>query len=392
MIIFKSKLLEALLKNDIDEIVQLVYQELNCPFNITDESYHLKVQIPLEPIHDLIWDTYLKNNTLPPHIIKLLDEDQLLEKGYSSNKPYIVLSPTLGEYPRVTIRIKYEQKIYGYLTVYYINRNVTEDDLDKIELVSQVLAHYYSKKEKNISSIQNIYELFITQLLLGQIKNEDDLSRWQNSLQVPIQSNVQIVCAKLDQKSNFLLRNIYHEIKNYYNYDKCTLFKDGFYLLFDQINLTSNQTLQKNIISSLQKYDFKIGISDTYSQLIQTHTYRKQAEITSALCKPGKMLYFSNYYLEAISYLIKDKKIYIHPSFDLLKEYDKNNKTEYLNTLISYLTHFGRQHEMELELKVHRNTIRNRLNFIENVCAISLDDAYTFTSLYMSYIIYHDCA
>ena len=70
----------------------------------------------------------------------------------------------------------------------------------------------------------------------------------------------------------------------------------------------------------------------------------------------------------------------------------KSFKTEYFNTLISYLNHFGRHNEIENELKVHRNTIRNRLNFIENLCEISLDDAYTFACLYMSYVIYNNCA
>lgn len=393
MIEFKSKLLEALLDDDINKIIQIIYQELNCHFNITDEYYRLKVQIPAEPIHDLIWDTYLTNASLPPHIIKLLNEDQLLEKGYSSDKPYIVNSPTLGELPRVTLGIKNDQKIYGYLTVYYIDKIITDEDLNKIEIASQVLAYYYSKKEKNISSIQNVYELFINQLFLGQIKNEEDLCLWQNSLPIPINPKYQIVCATFGQKSNFVfLKKIYNEIKTYFNYEKCTLVDDRLYFIFDHIDHQASQTLLMNIVSFLQKYDLKIGISNSYYQLIQTRNYCKQAEIASSLCKPKQYLYFSNCYLEAISTFIHEKNIYIHPSFVILKEYDKRNKTEYFNTLLSYLHHFGRHNEIEAELKVHRNTIRNRLNFIENLCEISLDDAYTFTSLYMSYIIYSNCA
>ena len=163
--------------------------------------------------------------------------------------------------------------------------------------------------------------------------------------------------------------------------------------MFDEIQNPTNQTLLKQLITTLQKYDVKIGVSVAFSNLLHTRIYRKQAEIASSLSKNGQCIYFSSHVLEAIKLVLEDTKhIYIHPAFEILKAFDQKNKTEYYPTLRSYLSHFGKHNEIEEDLKIHRNTVRNRLSNIEKMTSISLEDPYTFTHLYISYILLSHCA
>lgn len=387
--LFKSKMLEALLRNDLENISKVFYEELECPFNITDEFYHVIVQIPKQPIDDLIWDSYLKDNTLPTEIIKLLNDNRLIEKGYNENKPYIIEDKSLGGYPRVTSAIHLDGKIFGYLTVYYLEKDIPTTDLHLIEITSQTLALYFSRNTSDFSSVQNIYELMINQLFLELINNKEELERWQSILPKKIEGECVIVCADSpSSKGIHLLQKLCNEIKIHFQYPKCTVFRNRLYVLVDDFKSNNGKSMFTRILSMLESYGLKLGISFCFSNLLETRTYRKQAEFAADFGISNTINYFSDNVLEiVVKQTNENRSVFTHSAFDLLKRFDQENKTDYYKTLISYLKNFGRQNGIEQELKVHRNTVHNRLTMIEKIVGCSLDDAYTFCHLYLSFIM-----
>ena len=391
---FNSNLLECLLANDLNKLITTIYEELQCPFNITDEYYHLLVQIPKKKINDLIWDSYVDHNSLSVDIVKLLNENNLIGKGYFSPTPYMITSPSLGKYPRVTVRLNHEEKIFGYLTVYYIDKEPSENDLSKIEIAGKVLAYYYNKNRTQLSTIQNIYELVLNNLFLELINTEEELMEYQSILPVPLKEKCIILCVQSENDSNItFLQKISNELKYHYHFDKCTIYKENLYLLFDEIQRTSTQKIFDQCIKLLCEYQLKIGISGVFSNLLNARIYRKQAEISASLCEKGKTLYFSDGALDAIALQLKaNSNIFVHPAFETLKDYDFKNNTEYFKTLQCYVQHFAKHNEIEKVLQIHRNTVRNRLGAIENITQISLEDPYTFTHLYLSLILMQHCA
>ena len=388
---YEAALLSALLDDDLEAVCEIISHELEGLTNITDESYNLIAQFPKKRINEAIWDSYLIEKTLPADLIKLLNEKNLIEQGLFSDKPFVTTLDTAKDYNRIITRIMMSQKIYGYLTV-YIKTDVTDEDIEKLGLAAKVIAYQMYKKEDTNNYIGDIYELFISNLFNQNIHSEKDLTEWQKAMPVPLRKPYRIICAGEKNHFNYAYMNtVLKKIKNQYHYLSCTIYQDQLYLLVDKVEEKGQMQLMDEMIELLKSYDLNIGISNDFSELLLAELYRQQASLT-ALLQRKDSLYFMDEALQLMNEEIKDKQeLYIHPAIKILSAFDQKNSTEYLKTLFSYLRLFAHHVAIENELKIHRNTVYNRIRTIEELCGIDLSDAYTFTHLYLSYLMSDDC-
>lgn len=387
---YEAALLLALLEDDLEAVCEIISRELNGLTNITDESYSLIAQFPKKRINEAIWDSYLTEKTLPAGLIKLLNEKNLIEKGLSAEKPFVTTLDTAKDYNRVITRIVMNQKIYGYLTV-YMKTDVTEEDMSKLSLAAKVIAYQMYKKEDANNYIGDIYELFISNLFNQNIHSEKELAEWQKAMPVSLCEPYRMICADGQNHRNVAYMNtILKKIKNQYHYLSGTIYQDQLYLLVDKVEEKGQIQLMDEMIKLLKSYDLNIGISNKFSRLLDANLYRQQASLT-ALLQKKESPYFIDETLQLVNEEIKEKQeIFIHPAIKILSSFDQKNGSEYLKTLYSYLRHFAHHLAIENELKIHRNTVYNRIRTIEELCGIDLSDAYTFTHLYLSYLM-SDC-
>ncbi len=65
---------------------------------------------------------------------------------------------------------------------------------------------------------------------------------------------------------------------------------------------------------------------------------------------------------------------YLHPSIEILRLYDQKNGTAYLQTLRIYINSMCNHSKTIAKMHIHRNTLLYRLNKIQELCGISLED------------------
>lgn len=392
---YKAKLLDILLKNDLNELARYISEELHCPFNITDVFFNMIVQYPKKPIGDIIWDSYLESKILPAEIIKNLDEKKLIERNPFSTEPFLISSETFDNYPRICARLVSGKKSYGCITIYFIDCDITDDILQKINIARDVIIYHLSKTPDLQVVVSNRYETFIGKLFDGQIYSEKSLDDWRRFLPDSLTPSYCILCAYTDAPSNSsLIATVLNDIKNIYRYFKCTLYHDKLYFIFQDIHSHSHKLLMNQIIHQLKTYGLKIGLSEPFEELLLATSFRKQAVIAATNADKGDYLLFHKIALSMLSHHIisnDELSIFVHPAFHTLMSFDQKNNTEYYDTLLSYIKNFGRQKAMEYELKVHKNTVHNRIKAIESLTKIDLTDAYTFSYLFISYYIMKDC-
>ena len=63
-------------------------------------------------------------------------------------------------------------------------------------------------------------------------------------------------------------------------------------------------------------------------------------------------------------------------------EYDEKNGTKYFETLKAFIACGGSKQKASQELYIHRNSLTYRLNFIEDLLDVSLDDVAVQTKLW----------
>ena len=94
--------------------------------------------------------------------------------------------------------------------------------------------------------------------------------------------------------------------------------------------------------------------------------------------KEKRMICFEHaalYYLKQIFDKKQDLDILEPPGLQRLREYDEQNHTDYMQTLLNYLQHERNVVETSEALFIHRNTLAYRIRKIEEITGLDLDDA-----------------
>ncbi|MCR4435705.1 MAG: helix-turn-helix domain-containing protein [Clostridiales bacterium] len=78
---------------------------------------------------------------------------------------------------------------------------------------------------------------------------------------------------------------------------------------------------------------------------------------------------------------------FCHPSLLTLMEYDRNNNANYTRTLYVFILNKGNQNESAKILHIHRTTMIYRMEKIEAIMDIKLDNIHLMYNLYLSFMI-----
>lgn len=390
-------LLDALITGGINHIAEAAHKYLRHPFLITDAEYNIIVQIPNEKIGDFLWDSIFDNKNIEFDMIHVLSEEQLIEKGYETNNPIYVNWGAFEKYPRVLSNIMIDGSIAGYSAVIYSEGICTEQDIENIELINKIISIEFQRQNISGYATENFQNLFLKNLLEGKIKNHEDLSLWKSNLNEKFNGKYLVLAAESNKGINEVLSLPYirKNILSYYPTLVGAILDDRIYILIANI---SEQNLFEaklnNILKFLMKYNLKVGISNVFSEIIDLHIYRKQADFAlneSLSIADSKLCFYQDFALNEIFQAVKKnmhRQSYIHPAIEKLIEYDKEKKTEYFSTLYHYILSMCNGPETTERLHIHRNTLPYRLKMIEKIADINLNDNKTCANLLCSLYLY----
>ena len=127
------------------------------------------------------------------------------------------------------------------------------------------------------------------------------------------------------------------------------------------------------------------GISNVFQDLTYCKHYYRQAK-TAAESKRSKIVYFqslaSEYILQAVD---NQTKYYArHPLVFCLEKRDRQEKTDFVNTLREYLLCERSTRRAAEHLFIHRNTLQYRINAIKDLNTVDLEDDYERQNLLLS--------
>ena len=127
------------------------------------------------------------------------------------------------------------------------------------------------------------------------------------------------------------------------------------------------------------------GISNVFQDLTYCKHYYRQAK-TAAESKRSKIVYFqslaSEYILQAVD---NQTKYYArHPLVFCLGKRDRQEKTDFVNTLREYLLCERSTRRAAEHLFIHRNTLQYRINAIKDLNMVDLEDDYERQYLLLS--------
>lgn len=146
-----------------------------------------------------------------------------------------------------------------------------------------------------------------------------------------------------------------------------------------------------NTVSEKTSDNLYMGIGNRCYSLRAVHySYIKSKKVLSICSDENKLtdyeeLGFTRLLLNTIDR--KELEDYSCHVLGTFKEYDRNNQTDFLNTIKSYVMNNGNINKISLDLHLHRNTCLYRITKIKEIFNINIEDPYVRADIINAFCI-----
>ena len=386
---------------DMDELADLIGDLLQNPITIEDADHRLIAYSSHGDSTDPArWSTIM-GRRVPEKVLTRLWKDGVFQALWTQDDPvHIPAKDEVGLGKRVAIAIRRGNDVLGYIWAQEVNRPLTEKDDEILRQAARAAVTRLIQRQGKRKAEEQRRNEFLWELLLGNFTSETAIRQKAENLQVQLPAPY-LICVveapgeRLDQYLYPLLMR-----------DKLYWVVDGSQLVL-LIGLHSGKKPdQDELIRKVEQF-----LADSLGKLV---THAKEGLVTAGYGRA-----YSGYtqigksYREAL-HVLRVKKLFpketegIYGYQDLgiyryllqlkkwkdeegcqderlerLKEYDRNNHTELLETLETFLDTAGKVNVAASRLHIHINTLGYRLRRIEEIMQVDLENMNQRTALYL---------
>lgn len=379
---------------NIQSMMNSVYKRYGFPLILSDISYHLIAYAGPMPCPDPYWNAILENGVAPQEtIIDGYYKDGYMDRISVEKDPFDVNWGISVDYPQTTCAVRIGNMIEAISSVLYL-------DKEKLPLALAVNSGLRSAAEiyLKLNGFDKQYgtlepERAIAARILLEDVNSPITLLTRSSLITDLRQNEGFVVIAVSAKNaaegrlQGLRSSIKVRNKNmlYVNKD------DGIYMLFSGIN---SEKKLRQLLADIQtdaedKVDYVCGVSDIFFDIEKRGAYVEQAKLSLELgmsCANGGHEYlFTEYYAALMirkGYTNVCRESHLLPEIRALIESDKENGTEFFNSLKYYLYNLGDMSKTAAQLYLHRNSCMYRIRRCQEIMKVDLSDAKTFERLY----------
>lgn len=247
--------------------------------------------------------------------------------------------------------------------------------------------------ERNVEidlSNKPLAKVFISNLFNNLVLTSNQLNAWQNNLGLSEKMHYLLLGIRpFDPAGQGVLKYLISAITARYSNQISIIRENTLYVLLFSPSKNFNQEEVENLLKSFNAF---CGISRNFTDLLKFSSYRQQVETLlnymSKLYPDRTVFEYDHYLLESILFVTLDNmefENFVAPEIKLLKAFDRENNTDYLNTLQVYLNEMGNSGDSAKALSIHRNTLLYRINKIEEILSINLNNHTEFMKLLLSF-------
>ena len=383
--------------NPLDNILLASMEVLRNPMFIHDSSF----MILSDPRHIPAMSTWEKDKRTNKYMVSttLINDfrtDIEYLKGLKAKKPVLYSAEQTGY--RILYRNLWNGDRYeGRVLVDEIQDSIQPGDFYVIDYLGKVIEHYIQRRHLVWLSIGNDIEDFFRDCLKENRVDERQAINFLDYLHWNRYDRY--VCMRIvtDQEelnlmfSSALLSQIETQVQTgqafYYDNSICVV-----------VNLSYSNETAAQVVSKLavtmREGLLKIGVSSEIQDFLLIPQAYQQARIALEFGHTSQSMvwyyYFDDYMLE---YIVDcaSKELPIHmlcaDALEKLKKYDEENNADLYHTLEVYLRLEKNVLRTSKELFIHRSTLAYRLDRIQKVINVNLDDPKERLKLEVSYFM-----
>lgn len=389
-------------ENNIDGILSITESSLNNPIFILDTSYRIITRSTLAKAENSSIETHNGENYLLLDTIGLMKKNKCIDTIYNTDTSFF----HYADQNLIFCSIRVNNVSVGYIGVLQSKREFKEEDLELTNVLSKVLSIQLQKENLFLSNSGLDEEYYLIDLLINKIDNIEYIKSRLQYINFNLNKNLLILSIPFKQKykdyrHNFGLKELIKTLKNMFGNCIFTYYKEMIVFLIsnDKVEVISD-SIKENLLEFLKLNNLKCGISITFHNLLDIKDFFYQSihalDLSLHMKIDSNIMYFEDYmeyYLFNICQNANNdlNKInlttLIHPWINILNKFDKENKTELLLTLKTYLENNRNANDASSKLNIHRSTFFYRFNKIQSLLGISFDDSNNLFKLELSFKI-----
>ena len=267
-------------------------------------------------------------------------------------------------------------------------------NLKLIDVTREISTYIIQKQEKN-----DYLNYFFQKVLFSENLSDEDIEEF--FITYGFHSDHQFFIATVKNNDVFQLNSLKTMFNIFINEDNGKFLSSVingnlvFLCYAFPSQITKAKTCLKNAFNTVcdkTTDSLYMGIGNRCYSLRAIHySYIKSKKVLSICSDENRLtdyeeLGFTRLLLNTIDHReLKDYSCHVLGTF---KEYDKQNQTDFLNTIKSYVMNNGNINKISLDLHLHRNTCLYRLTKIKEIFNINLEDPYIRADIINAFSIY----
>lgn len=392
-----QKILDILPTRNMQTLTDVCYEMIGVPISITDITYTLQAITPKNKTGDYYWDYLLDHTRYETDMVVRLYEEGIMQSAIENIHPYVInWGAATSDFPKIVGVIRINNIIEGYIVMQCPKDGITNERMTAMSIIQKACAVIYGDSNSE-NSMELIHQkAFIGALFKDTIHTQSQLDIWYKHTHLNINAPYQIIAISTPKIKEKQVLSYIQKLIHTFTPCQFTIIQNNILYILLYHNSVANSDhqkyLRKYIADLLIKFNAHCGISNLFYNLIDTTKYRTQAEYAlhfGIMFHPNQQLHnYEDYYLPSI---LAPRVIemfpcnYLSPAITYLQEYDKIHFSNFLETLKCYITNLCSTSETINILHIHRNSLLYRINKIEELTGISLDDYHTRLHLMISF-------
>lgn len=384
---------------DIDELADAIGELLQNPITIEDADHRLIAYSSHgESTDQARWSTIM-GRRVPEKVLTRLWKDGVFQQLLTDDDPvHIPAKDEIGLGKRVAIAIRKGTDVLGYIWAQEVNRPINREDDEILRQAARAAVSRLVQRQGKRKAEEQRRKEFLWELLLGNHTSESAIKRKAESLQMELPANY-LICI-IETEGTHLEQYLYPLLMR----DKLLWVTDGSQLIL-LMGLTSvalkeatplSQIAEQFLADSLHKLVDRAGkvlagygkAYKAYADIVRSYREALQVIQVKRIFDRETADIHGFHNLGIYRYLLQLKKWgeeagYENERIATLKKYDRDNQTNLLETLETFLDTAGKVNLTSQRLHIHINTLSYRLRRIEEIIEVNLDDQNQRTSLYL---------
>lgn len=371
---FYKGLYEAVINRSIKDLLTLAYSIWHLPISMIDIDYNLLGMYPQFPIGDETYDRIIRDKTISKEFKEKFIDEKYLINLHKCTRPFVLDWGVAVINHRYSFKLSVDGIIYGAVSMVLMDNTEMDDDDERCyirlaEAAAKILSQSRHSGEMSATTSSLLIRFLLSGIDVSGATAELYLGgrNRKRHLLVLVRSSV------ID--SPFYAEDIVRFFRTRMNGSYINLIGDRLYIVLNADNDEELiETEYSTLKSSLSKHgNFSYCVSSPFSDITKLPLYRDEVDFLAKL--PGKELFFSDHLSLFIASFIPAgirAELISENRINLLNKYDRKYGTELEKTLKRYLWNLLDSAATSTELNIHRNTLLNRLNRIEQITSVDL--------------------